>query len=392
MFRKMAPSQLPEQDCHANLRQEFLASLTAEEKEPCSFNCVSIAWDYQFTGITSDGIHKELKDTLECANMNRLGKRKSLGIPETCVLKMAEQLAPETATQVSQQSIFVPVGCSKTDENCVVTTEARLKGILPSLVDIVERLEMGADKVIEKAKISEAGVCVEVDSATLASVNEAERPQNPYPASYCHECHQELSNVFLHCCGCETLLSRDYDICVECFCDGKYKRFVTISAFQPDVRDSTHNHTGQTSGGGVKKGKKGKKKKKKTCKSCQKMCGTCSLCTACGCQCHRKFKLQRRFYTREQVDLLVERVQRAAEAADAAEEKRLANDTDIERNKDFKSSLDAEEETMEEAEAEDEITVGESQASEEELAAIMHQVSLFAMLGSFPSVFCITGN
>lgn len=88
----------------------------------------------------------------------------------------------------------------------------------------------------------------------------------------------------------------------------------------------------------------------------------------------------------------MERVQRAAEAADAAEEKRLANDTDIERNKDFKSSLDAEEETMEEAEAEDEITVGESQASEEELAAIMHQVSLFAMLGSFPSVFCITGN
>ena len=33
---------------------------------------------------------------------------------------------------------------------------------------------------------------------------------------FCTLCHQELGNTYMHCSGCEALLAKDFNICVQC--------------------------------------------------------------------------------------------------------------------------------------------------------------------------------
>ena len=53
---------------------------------------MSVAWDWMYKGVTSQGINKEISSTLECARLNRENLKQSLAIPETCILQMARVL------------------------------------------------------------------------------------------------------------------------------------------------------------------------------------------------------------------------------------------------------------------------------------------------------------
>ena len=79
-FRKLAPQALQETDCHYDLRNEVLQTKENGQQEDL---CFSIAWDWMFKGVTSDGINREVSSILECSRLNREHELASLAIPET---------------------------------------------------------------------------------------------------------------------------------------------------------------------------------------------------------------------------------------------------------------------------------------------------------------------
>lgn len=100
-FRKLSPSTLPKTDCHASLRPSYMARKKDSDKEEV---CISIAWDWMYRGITSQGVNREVLATLECASLNKIRGKESLAIPELALLQMARTLTPETGRQTKNGS------------------------------------------------------------------------------------------------------------------------------------------------------------------------------------------------------------------------------------------------------------------------------------------------
>ena len=91
-FRKLSPFALPSFDCHAELRAQVLQ----ESKTPwVEQRCMSVAWDWEFKGVTAEGINRELVSTLECSKLNREHNVQSLAVPETSILFMARRYVSE---------------------------------------------------------------------------------------------------------------------------------------------------------------------------------------------------------------------------------------------------------------------------------------------------------
>merc|ERR1711862_31189 len=88
------------------------------------------------------------------------------------------------------------------------------------------------------------------ERVTLAKrPNSHENPQkfpvDPYGNSdfMCKLCSQELSNIYFHCDGCEQLLSKDFNICIQCYSEKTYMINYQMHPMNPK-RHSTINHTG----------------------------------------------------------------------------------------------------------------------------------------------------
>lgn len=101
---------------------------------------------------------------------------------------------------------------------------------------------------------------------------------------FCMFCSEELSNVYMHCDGCEKLLSKDFNICSGCHAEGRYQVFHQMHPFN-DKRISVLNHTGN---------KTNLRQAKCPCRN-GKECGYCSYCTGCSCRCHQRFTVHYRF-------------------------------------------------------------------------------------------------
>jgi hypothetical protein len=122
-FRKLSPSHLHDRDCHYTLREEILPSVGSE-----GFTCVSVAWDWMFKGVTSEGINREVASILECARLNQKHSVQSLAIPETALISLAKEHAVRLQIQNrGKASGFVP------------DSKTILRGILPSLQFVVHR-------------------------------------------------------------------------------------------------------------------------------------------------------------------------------------------------------------------------------------------------------------
>ena len=76
-FRKLSTSSLYVTDCHHDLRQNLQESIGNTEQL-----CFSIAWDWMFKGVTSEGINREISSILECVRLNSAHNLQSLAIPE----------------------------------------------------------------------------------------------------------------------------------------------------------------------------------------------------------------------------------------------------------------------------------------------------------------------
>lgn len=111
----MMYQELDPHDCHFNLRNDILRNIQCTNSI-----CVSLAWDWQFNGITKDGVDKISRSVHTAMLENRKSCTQSLAVHETALLRLAKHLI----TYVS---------------NPPLTTECEmLAGILPTLRNIIK--------------------------------------------------------------------------------------------------------------------------------------------------------------------------------------------------------------------------------------------------------------
>ena len=315
-FRKLSPFALPSFDCHAELRAQVLQ----ESKTPwVEQRCMSVAWDWEFKGVTAEGINRELVSTLECSKLNREHNVQSLAVPETSILFMArryvseyEQLSqmPEghqneavlafrsTDTDASTADSESSGGDATTSPSAPSSLQV-LRGLLPSLSYVVDRHK----KAHENAKQMEA------NGDEKRKVSVAPRPDTweaPDKASIdpwghgdmsCNGCGAEISQCYMHCDGCEKLLSKDFNVCVDCHSKRKYECFHQVNPVN-DRRHASVNHVGD-----MNHDRKGGC----PCKNGPK-CKVCTYCLGCSCRCHKSFTMHLRFMSIEDEETLLQRV------------------------------------------------------------------------------------
>ena len=220
-FRKLAPSPLPPTDCHAVQRQLLLDSKEDGKGEDI---CFSIAWDWMFKGVTSEGINREVSGIVECSALNQVQKLQSFAVPETALLFLAQKCIAKILS--SPKSLFkidfparAQLNASEPDAKSV------LRGILPSLEYTVRRHELAIETSTPSGSIAEKRPDTWRDPMHYSI--------DPYGNEdyVCIGCGVELSNVYYHCLGCEQLLSKDFNICSSCHKAGGYEVFHQVGLF-----------------------------------------------------------------------------------------------------------------------------------------------------------------
>jgi hypothetical protein len=214
-----------------------------------------------YTGINSEGINREVVATLECTSLNKHNKKMSLAIPKTAILHIAKTL--ESNLSLSRSSAAAEADMERT------------KGILPALRHMVD-----LDSQVLKKKKGVIQSIIPISSEDLESTE-----LDPYGSYFCKLCHNELFNSFMHCNGCESLLARDFNVCIQCHQEGTFERFHQMNPSAENDNVSTMNHTGKMAS---------------TC-SCKikSNCSKCNKCPHCSCKCHTEFTYKWRFYTGE---------------------------------------------------------------------------------------------
>jgi hypothetical protein len=275
-FRKMTMDALPDSDCHAVQRLEVINDLKKNNTTslPC---CVSIAWDWMFQGYTEMGMQAEINTILDNANLCRRKKVMSLAIPETSLLFLAQDaLAKVNLKLTLQHGLY--------QDPLVV-----LRGILPGLDRVVTQhvkdIE-GCPNNVERSEIPDA--MQNLDLYVL----------NPFGKEdfFCKFCFQEISNVYLHCLGCEKKLNKDFNICSTCYKLGKHICVIQMNSYD-GTESSNINHI--------------VKMRKCNCTCVVDVCSECGKCPKCSCICHTKFALHNRFMTCEYEKSLLRRVKEA---------------------------------------------------------------------------------
>lgn len=228
-----------------------------------------------YRGATEEGISREAVATLECAVLNRQNMLQSLAIPGTywkmlvyfivlCTNHIISRFVTELAILLTARKL-VPLESYEPLENPKRFDQVRPGKRRVYSVDlytnfIISRLlQVGSvnDEDVRKKKIVLRGILPalrhvasqQVDAFQKAEASQrpmdarvsiADRPnswENPqiYPLDpygnsdfFCKLCHKELSNVYMHCDGCEKLLSRDFNICVDCHEEGRYKTKIQV--------------------------------------------------------------------------------------------------------------------------------------------------------------------
>ena len=174
----MTPSPLPKTDCHHSLRQDILSSLST----------VSFAWDWQFRGITQDGINKYSMRVYDIVLQNRQIQVESLALHETSNICLAYRL-------------FCKGECpSKLSKDDIET----IRGILPTLKRIVQFNQT----TYNEAKQSE-------EIGILNKSNEE------ICVTRCGFCNYELSNRYMRV-GLKD--GRVFEFCLRCYCENAHQQ------------------------------------------------------------------------------------------------------------------------------------------------------------------------
>ena len=256
--------------------------------------CVSVAWDWQFLGHTPRAINEELTVCMDASMVNMTKRLQSLAVPEVSILYLAIEYLAQFKVKSSNLESFVQLQCatrSKNQHGIKPDPGFVLNGILPSLQKLVMQHKEFYDQVHKSNDV------FKVQETPNAHEYRATAPTNPFGDDYfCKICNKELSNIYMHCDGCEDILSKDFNICTECYRAKWYTGFIQMHPTEA-VAWSNINHVCVYSGNCDCL----KKERKLPAPFCSK----CSTCSACSCTCHRSFTLNFRFMTIEdEINLL----------------------------------------------------------------------------------------
>lgn len=276
-FRKLTAHPLAENDCHQNLRMRVVKDTLVSGflHRPC----ISVAWDWMYLGTSSEGVNREVISILESAAINRVLGKMSLAIPELCILELARKHS-SIATAVSNGS-FLPSSQAKTSS---IESDEALKvlvGILPALKVVV-----GQHVKIANGAASSARSGVQIAKRPNSWENPALFALDPYGNSdfFCKICSCELSNIYMHCDGCENLLHKDFNICVQCHAEEKFIAKIAMHPCQKDRKHCAINHVGNNVFD---------RSSRCPCKN-GPVCSFCGYCLGCSCRCHRSFTMHQR--------------------------------------------------------------------------------------------------
>ena len=235
-----------------------------------------------FIGITAEGINRELATTLESAALCRkYSTCKSLAIPETAILRMADSVPIHFDRSKSLQ--LTHFGSNRTEY--VLSWWEIVRGILPSLRYVINRDTVASSDTRSKKIIVNEFPDTHVDEAI-----------DPYGNDYfCNICSHELANTYFHCHGCETLLAKDFNICIGCYNDDAYAINVEMHKYSKTAMSCHLHHVG---------------KPKVNCahpSTHDMKCTECSKCLLCNCICHTVFQKRSRFYTEDRQRRMLDR-------------------------------------------------------------------------------------
>jgi len=281
-----------------------------------------------YRGYTFEGINEELESALACAKLCQEQEKLSLAITETSLLHLAlttvshlEQSQSEEETGRDDNNNLVSICFSEETSipPCVPSPATILRGILPCLKRLIE----GHEKALANAKAKglSGDVTRQRKTHQLTLSPQPNALQNPDLFAvdafgddfFCKICSRELSNLYMHCDGCEELLKKDFNICTECHSKERYdihysmcpnnkcpNSFVQHSGYMPVPSNLS----------------------KCVCQD-NMLCSVCQQCTGCSCICHTRFTLNFRFMTIEQEQDLLRRVEATVKAT-ISQEKTLA--------------------------------------------------------------------
>jgi len=206
-------------------------------------------------------------------------------------MEMAKFLAAKTVTR-QENNADCDSGHTGSNELTI------LKGIYPSLNKIV-REQMGVVDDI----LGEKGYYTKPDAACDPSKMTVDPFGNDF---FCKLCSRELSNIYFHCDGCEHLLHKDFNICIDCYKrdDRRHLKF-QMNPYRPFSEGqgcrSDYNHTPHHTKNAIRKGGDCRCKQGPVCRRCGYM-------TCCSCKCHKEYSLHMRFMNRKHMESLISKV------------------------------------------------------------------------------------
>lgn len=150
-------------DCHYGLRTSVLSSMQELTEEICC----SIAWDWMFKGVTSEGINREISCVLECSRLNRQHDLPSLAIPETTLLFLAKKSIALHEVSIGHITASYPFSTSsRRCDRFAPDAMTVLRGILPSLQYVVNRHSSSVTSCkrwVEDTRLTKDSLSVSID-------------------------------------------------------------------------------------------------------------------------------------------------------------------------------------------------------------------------------------
>lgn len=166
--------------------------------------CFSVAWDWANQGVTRNGVFAELKTAVQNSLFNRKAKVKSLGIPITCALRALQAACVSVGNGASTET-SLPSGMHEILSR-MISRDSKTLTLLRRHPHVVMAMTRGV--VVNHVDAWQ-------DTAAVGAGNGVD--PHGVEGFQCAECGGELWNMYLHCHGCEGLLSRDHNLCADCF-------------------------------------------------------------------------------------------------------------------------------------------------------------------------------
>jgi len=181
-FRKMSDTTLDNNDCHYELRSDLLK--TTQSIGPI---CVSIAWDWMYKGVTTEGTRNEIITSMEAATMLRKSDSGNKNLAQPCHVLLSAARSHVPFANDDDIDFY--------------------RGILAPLQHVVTENCKALSRLLNCEKVH-----------IVRNLMDEEGDFTPYSSDFvCKVCSAELGNWYLACYECYSKYGKDANLCHHCF-------------------------------------------------------------------------------------------------------------------------------------------------------------------------------